>query len=211
MPDATAVQPVSSTLSADQLHLRAREAHRVGNKGRLVLIQVFRILEESRSYHRLGFPSLVAYSSKTFGYRRAQTRESVRVARALDHLPRCVESFANGEITWTALREISRVANAQTEEQWLKLAAEETAERLNAEVRVAREQHRDAPRNRKEGYSMPALNPDLQGAVERLRVREAATGAGPFWAAGRREARPGECDLRTGSAFSGGTVAGGGR
>ena len=47
----------------------------------------------------------------------ATAREKVRVARALDSLPRISEAFRKGEVSYSKVRAMSRVANAQTEER----------------------------------------------------------------------------------------------
>ncbi|HHN74063.1 MAG TPA: HNH endonuclease, partial [Acidobacteria bacterium] len=153
--DSPACNPASTTLSAEQLHLHALEAHRVGNRGRLALAQALRIFQDSRDFFDLGFPSVAAYADKTFGFRRSETYALIKVARALDGLPRCLEAFVAGEICWSALRAIAEVATADTEEQWLRLAAEGTAEQLRREARDARNRGRDRPRQR--GYGLPAL------------------------------------------------------
>lgn len=155
MPANTVIQTTSSTLSAEELHMQAIEAHQVGNRGRVALIQVLRILDESGCYLRLGFPSTVAYTDKHFGFGRAETYDFLRVARALDELPCCLEAFANGKLCWSALREITRVAASETEQSWLDFAEEHPASRLQAEVREARQKKRDAPR--KDGYGQAAL------------------------------------------------------
>ena len=59
-----AVSPVA--LSASGLHELALEAFRVGNRGRLSLCEVLRILSETRLYLDLGFSSVAAYADTFF-------------------------------------------------------------------------------------------------------------------------------------------------
>ncbi len=145
----------STTMTAAELHRHALEAHRVGNRGRLALAQALRIFKESGEYEKLGFSTLITYADKTFGFRKSETYAMVRVAVALDDLPRCLEAFSAGRICWTALRAITEVASSDTEEQWLEFAAGHTAERLWAETQDAKYRERNAPR--KGGYGLPAL------------------------------------------------------
>ena len=130
MSDTATAQPTSSTLSAEELHAKALAANSVTNRGRLTLIQLLRIIKESRLHHELGFPSIAAYADRHFGYRKTLTYESIRVAEALDHLPRCLEAFGEGRLGWSGLREITRVATSASEAEWLDFAARHTVSRL---------------------------------------------------------------------------------
>ena len=69
-------------------------------------------------------------------------REKVRVARALESLPKLSASMARGELSYSKARAITRVANAQTEEYLLTIALHGTAthvERLVQHFRRAQE------------------------------------------------------------------------
>ena len=93
-------------MTGAELHQHALEAHRVGNRGRLALAQALRIFKESGEYKNLGFSTLIAYADKTFGFRKSETYALVKVAVALDQLPRCLDAFAAGRLCRTALRAI---------------------------------------------------------------------------------------------------------
>ena len=60
----TSAPPV--VLSPAALHELALEAFRIGNRGRLSLCEVLRVLHETRAYLALGFPSLAAYAGAFF-------------------------------------------------------------------------------------------------------------------------------------------------
>ncbi len=67
-------------------------------------------------------------------------REKVRVARALEELPQTTAAFGRGELSYSKVRAISRVATAETEEDLLVMAAHETGagvDRIVAGVRSA--------------------------------------------------------------------------
>ena len=69
-------------------------------------------------------------------------REKVRVARALESLPKLSAAMARGELSYSKARAITRVANAQTEEYLLTIARHGTAthvERLMQHFRRAQE------------------------------------------------------------------------
>lgn len=50
------------------------------------------------------------------------TRERVRIGRALRHLPQIEAAFVAGELSYSRVREITRIASPQTEGTWLELA-----------------------------------------------------------------------------------------
>src|SRR3954449_2534046 len=62
-------------------------------------------------------------------------REHVRVARSLAGLPVTAESFAAGRLSYSKVREITRVADAATESELVELARHTTASQLARVVR----------------------------------------------------------------------------
>jgi hypothetical protein len=69
----------------------------------------------------LGFGSFGEYIERLFGYTLRSTQEKLRVAEALEELPRLAQALETGSLSWSALRELTRVAVADTERQWLDL------------------------------------------------------------------------------------------
>lgn len=65
-------------------------------------------------------------------------REHVRVARALAELPRIRERFARGELSYSKVRALTRVAATESEADLLELARHATAAQLDRIVRAAR-------------------------------------------------------------------------
>jgi hypothetical protein len=65
-------------------------------------------------------------------------REQLRVARRLSELPRIKAAFARGELSYSKVRAVTRVASAKTEEDLLMLAQHATAAQLERLVRTYR-------------------------------------------------------------------------
>jgi Domain of unknown function (DUF222)/HNH endonuclease len=65
-------------------------------------------------------------------------REHVRVARCLPEVPPIHSAFARGELSYAKVRALTRVANADSEEELLKLARFMTAAQLERAVRAYR-------------------------------------------------------------------------
>jgi hypothetical protein len=84
-----------------------------------------RLLQEAQRagvHRRLGFASFLEYVERLFGYNGRIVKEKLRVAQALEALPLTSDSLRTGELTWTAVRELSRVATSETERAWLDAA-----------------------------------------------------------------------------------------
>ncbi|UCF66760.1 MAG: hypothetical protein JSV80_13375 [Acidobacteriota bacterium] len=156
MSSTTSSEQSVATLSASKLHELAIESFRIGNRGRLSLCDELRVLADTRLFHDLGHPSITAHAEAHFQLRRSETLESIRVARALQQLTRIREAFAEGRLGWSVVKAITRVASEQTEELWLRFAAEHTLEQTLAEVRDARRNSRDRPRE--DRFGLPNLD-----------------------------------------------------
>lgn len=78
--------------------------------------------QRMRIWERLGHVSMIDYMERVLGYGPRAARERLRVARALEHLPQITEALAKGELSYSAVRELSRVATSDTEHAWLSAA-----------------------------------------------------------------------------------------
>ena len=79
------------------------------------------------AHARLGFGSFTEYVERLFGYSPRQTREKLRVAEALEALPKTAQELRAGTTHFSAARELTRVATSETEEKWLEAARGKTA------------------------------------------------------------------------------------
>lgn len=76
---------------------------------------------------RAGYASLREYIERTVGLSGKQTEERLRVGRALTELPLLAEALSSGELCWSAVRELTRVATAETEQSWRDWALGDSA------------------------------------------------------------------------------------
>src|SRR5262245_3711970 len=67
------------------------------------------------THRRLGYGSFVEYTERLFGYSPRITQEKLRVAEALEALPNTTRDLQIGAITYSAARELTRVATHETE------------------------------------------------------------------------------------------------
>jgi hypothetical protein len=73
-------------------------------------------------HRRLGFASFAEYVERHFGYNGRLLKEKLRVAQALERLPQTSGALRGGELNWSAVRELTRVATPETEGAWLESA-----------------------------------------------------------------------------------------
>src|SRR5438128_12353719 len=101
-------------------HLDAATAHL------LDLIREF----DARGGWGNGFRSCAHWLSWRVGLEPGAAREHVRVARALGSLPGLAQALARGELSYSKVRALSRVATPETEERLLAVGRAGTAEHV---------------------------------------------------------------------------------
>jgi hypothetical protein len=88
----------------------------------------------SAAHVHLGYGSFGEYVERLFGYKPRSTQEKLRVAEPLEHLPAIAQALETGDLNWSAARELTRVAVAETERDWLDIAHGKTVHQLEALV-----------------------------------------------------------------------------
>ncbi len=88
----------------------------------------------SAAHAHLGFGSFGEYVERLFGYKPRSTQEKLRVAEALEELPAIAQALEEGAVNWSAVRELTRVAVTETEQEWLEVARGKTVHELEALV-----------------------------------------------------------------------------
>ena len=89
-----------------------------------------------------GFASCAHWLSYRVGLDLVTAREKVRVARALEGLPRISETFQEGKLSYSKVRAMSRIATSDNEEELLRIARDGTASHLERVVRGYRRARR---------------------------------------------------------------------
>ncbi|HEX7842145.1 MAG TPA: HNH endonuclease signature motif containing protein [Kofleriaceae bacterium] len=73
-------------------------------------------------WHPLGMVSALDYLERVLGYGPRSAQDRLRVARALGDLPELTAALAGGELPFSAVRELTRVATPATEAAWVTAA-----------------------------------------------------------------------------------------
>jgi 5-methylcytosine-specific restriction endonuclease McrA len=123
---------------------------------------------DARGGWNTGFPSCAAWLSWRVGLGGVAAREHVRVARALGTLPLLAQALARSELSYTKIRELTRVATPETEERLLAFGRAGTAQHVARLVRGWRQVDRQAEaREAAKQHASRALHvyPDSDGTV----------------------------------------------
>jgi hypothetical protein len=78
--------------------------------------------ERCRIWRELGMVSALDYLERVLGYSPRAAQERLRVARALGELPVLTGALARGDLAYSAVRELTRVATPGTEGAWCDAA-----------------------------------------------------------------------------------------
>jgi len=78
--------------------------------------------ERDRIWRVLGFSSGLEYLEEVFGYAPRTANDRLRVAKELEGLPELEAALRDGELPYSAARELTRVMTRETEAQWLARA-----------------------------------------------------------------------------------------
>jgi Domain of unknown function (DUF222)/HNH endonuclease len=86
----------------------------------------------------VGCVSCAEWLSFRVGITLVTAREKVRVARALDDLPRMSKALAHGSVSYSKVRELTRIATPENEDELVELAQAGTAAQVQRIVRAYR-------------------------------------------------------------------------
>jgi hypothetical protein len=117
--------------------------------------------ESMKIHWMLGHSTMLEYMELALGYTPHVARERLRVARALVQLPETSGALAAGQLPFSAVRELTRVATEDTEQEWLARSRDKTVHEI--EEMVAGRAPGDRPddptrpdlRERRLGLSLP--------------------------------------------------------
>src|SRR3954447_4888466 len=91
--------------------------------------------DERGGWHGHGIMSCAHWLAWQCGLSPGAAREHVRVARALQHLPLTEAAFAEGRLSYSKVRALTRIAEPDSEESPLEVALELSASQLERTVR----------------------------------------------------------------------------
>jgi 5-methylcytosine-specific restriction endonuclease McrA len=113
-----------------------------------------------RVHQRLGYGAFAEYTDRHLGYCQRTTADKLRTAEALEQLPELARAQQEGRLHASAVRELARVATAETESAWIEAARGRRVREI--ERMVSGRARGDSPTS--------ALRPELEKHVLRFEV-----------------------------------------
>ena len=132
--DTRSLDRLGDEIAELSAHLDAATAH---------LLDLIREFDARKGWNN-GFRSCAAWLSWRVGLDLGAARERVRVAQALETLPRLARALSRGELSYAKIRALTRVATPETEERLLAVGHAGTAEHVERIVRGWRRVDRKA-------------------------------------------------------------------
>jgi hypothetical protein len=113
------------------------------------------LLEAKRAeiHKHLGYGSFVEYVERALGYAPNTGRDRVRVAEELETLPAIEEAWEEGRLSYSAVREMTRVATPENEEELIAYVDGLTVREVIGAMRGL--EKGDDPNKRREPFSEP--------------------------------------------------------
>ncbi len=109
-------------LPVEEVHRRALKARRRLAKAQRDLCYWLVEIEKRELYRYYGARSVFHYAELYLELAPHTIAEYLRSGREMERLPLLAEACGRGEISPSAMREISRVATGETEKEWLRIA-----------------------------------------------------------------------------------------
>jgi hypothetical protein len=127
-------------------------------------LRVVAAFDRGGLWRRDGATSMSSWLAGRYGLAWGTAREWVRVAHALEGLPRIAEAYAGGRLSWDQLRPLTRFATPDTDRRWAEKAPQVRPASLWREARRhERVRVREAEETRRERYL--ALDWDQERSV----------------------------------------------
>jgi len=133
---------------ADELEREITDLCAQINAASYRLLQLVAELDDEEPWGSWGLTSCAHWLNWRCGIGMNAAREKVRVAHAIKQLPLISASFATGELSFSKVRAVTRIADPENEKELLELARYATAAQVEKLVRAYRGVERQAERER---------------------------------------------------------------
>jgi hypothetical protein len=107
-------------LTAAEVDRRLLALSREHNRIEAALCFYLKEMQRRELYVSFGFSSTADYARERLGFEDRKTRSFLYMADRFETLPEIGQAFAQGELAWTKVREVVKVAQPETESLWLE-------------------------------------------------------------------------------------------
>ncbi len=147
-----------SGLPVDDVVERIHGALRSNDTGNRFLAFFLNDMEERELFHQLGYSCTAHYARTNFNISKSKIYELLQAGRCLRKFTEIDHRFWKGELSWSQVRLIVRIAESATEKAWIKKAIECNLKDLALAVKHARPG--EAPKDKSCG--LPESLPPIQ-------------------------------------------------
>lgn len=155
--------------SAVQAHQALKQSVEIMDRSHHCAVLWFGEILARGLFRELGYSSVYQYASEELGFSPTRTGDFKRLAEKLSSLPQVKEKVASGELGYTKAREIVKVADPESENDWLAVAARQSRRELETTVRRAREKARPVG-NPAQSELVPRVEATTPPAAAQVRV-----------------------------------------
>ncbi len=148
----------------DRLHRKLKRIVKARAALDLEEAAALREAQQLMIWRRYGYASLLEYMEREMGFSPRAALERLRVAHAIVELPQLAAAMEQGEMSFSGVRELTRVATPETEQKWIESTKEMNLREL--EDSVSGHKRGDLPED--------PVDPSLRTKVIRLEVRPEA-------------------------------------
>ena len=130
---------IEYNLKAAEVDRRIRQAAEAVKMDETVLAFYLKEMKERKLYNEFGCSSTVHYAETVCGLSDRKTRYLLFIGEKLERFRKIRESFVEGRIGWTKVRELLKIVTPDTEKELLELAVKVTNRKLEALVASKKE------------------------------------------------------------------------
>ena len=164
---AAGISPLAER-SIDDLHLEIRRLARHMNAETYRMLVLVRDFDDRFGFARWGLPSCAEWLAWRCGLSLSAAREKVRTAQALRSLPVMSAAFADGRLSYSKVRALTRVAHESDEDLLLAYALDASAAQVEErcrQMRNAEPESVDVARRAWERRSLTVFRDQARGCI----------------------------------------------
>ena len=136
-------------LTPEEVERRLLSVHRESDAGQRTLAFYLAEMDCRRIYQFGGYTSAAQFAEARLDMAKRTARELIRAGKELRDLPILDESFCEGRLSWTKVRLLLRIVEAETEQGWVDLAEKLSVRELERRIVRSRKGDRADQQNSK--------------------------------------------------------------
>ena len=126
--------------SAKKAHEKLLKSLEILQKYEQSALLLFAEIMHKKLYQDLGYSSMLNYATDALEFSQSKAYYYISMSKSLEVLPETKKAITSGDIGWSQVREITKVATPETEKQWLDEARNSTQKELAVKTSRARKQ-----------------------------------------------------------------------